>query len=262
MMRLSPSELSAPLPVWFYDADRPQLPAVDRRGRWRGSRGMILDLDDTLYPLHRYRQSGYAAVASYCATRFDVLASEVFTLLSRCAGAGQGQTAFQTLCQRFGLNVETVPVLLEVYRAHKPTIVLSHGAFDMLRTLRGDGWRLAVLTNGLPSVQSRKVTALGLDALVDHVVFAEEVAPGGKPAPAAFAEAVRCLGTRVDRTVCVGDDLRCDIVGARTAGLATIRLASNGLTATAIDADIVVQSLSDVPRAAVSLLEGVTRHAA
>jgi putative hydrolase of the HAD superfamily len=98
---------------------------------------------------------------------------------------------------------------------------------------------------------------------VDDILYAEEHAPGGKPAPAAFAEALKRLRTRPERTVALGDDPHCDIAGARGAGLRTIRLAIADLeVAPEIEADIVVDSLTDVPRAAAFLLEGVSRHAA
>jgi len=263
MIGLSPREMSTPLPAWLYGGAGIDVPGVDRTGRWRGSRGLIIDLDDTLYPLQRYVRSGFGAVAAHCEHAFGLAAADALAVLTRCASRGEQQTAFQTLCREFSLSSDTVSVLVEVYRGHRPSIVLGQAALDMLRALRAGAWRLAILTNGLPRVQLRKVEALGLVHLVDHVIYADQVAPGGKPAPAAFVEALRRLGTRPDRTVCLGDDLRRDIVGARTSGLATIRLATTGFaSASAIDADIVVQSLSDVPRAAVSLLEGVIRHAA
>ena len=59
--------------------------------------------------------------------------------------------------------------------------------------LRSAGWRTALLTNGDPSVQAGKVRALGLEALVDHVVYASEHAPGGKPAREPFVEVLRRL---------------------------------------------------------------------
>ncbi len=237
--------------------------AGNRGGRRKPSKGIIVDLDDTLYPRRRFVQSGFAAIAAYVARRFDVPSDEAFTVLSECASRGEGHNAFQALCRTFHLDAATIPVLVDVFRHHRPNIFLGRGARDMLLDLRAGGWRVAVLTNGLPSVQTRKVEALGLGALVDHVVYAEQVTPGGKPSPAAFTAALERLGTSALQTVALGDDPERDIAGARAIGVGTIRLALPGVTVTpGYDADVVVDMLTEVPRAAASLLQGVARHVA
>lgn len=81
--------------------------------------------------------------------------------------------------------------------------------------------RLAVLTNGLPDLQRRKLAAVGLGARFDAVVTSYEVG-AHKPAPTAFA-AVR------DRLpagayVHVGDDREADAEGARDAGFVGVHL--------------------------------------
>lgn len=263
MIPMSPVESLTPPAVWLFGSGAAKVPTLDRTTRFRRSRGLIIDLDNTLYPLGRFVQSGFAAVASHVSRDFDVPADAAYALLSRCAARGEQQTAFQSLCKKFNLGRDTVPVLVEVFRAHRPSIFLGHGARDLLLGMRADGWRLAVLTNGIPAVQARKVEALRLGEFVDHVLYAEHLAPGGKPAPTVFVESLRRLGTRPERTVCVGDDPHCDIAGARSAGLATVRLAvSDVQVSPEFEADIVVQALTEVPRAAAALLEGVTRNVA
>jgi hypothetical protein len=85
------------------------------------------------------------------------------------------------MCTSFGLNESLVPDLVQIIRNHQPQIWLSHDAGDVLLALRVRGWRTAILTNGIPSAQAAKVRALGLHDPVDHVIYADEHAPGGKP---------------------------------------------------------------------------------
>jgi len=263
MIAMSPVEAVTPPPVWLRSGGAFTGTASARPERARKSRGMIIDLDDTLYPRGRFVQSGFAAVASHLAATTNLSADRAYAHLSRCAARGESATAFQSLCVKFNLSLDLVGVLLEVFRAHKPNIFLGHGAVELLIGLRRDGWRLAVVTNGLPAVQARKVDALGLSTLVDHVIFAENLAAGGKPAPAVFREALLRLGTRAERSVAVGDDARSDIAGARAIGIATIRLALSTVTIPeGQEADLVVGSLTDVQRAATALIEGAIRHAA
>lgn len=261
MIAMAPVVPLSPLPVWMLGAVGSS--AASRGGRRRATKGIIVDLDDTLYPRRRFVQSGFAVVSAYVARRFDISTDDAFSVLSDCAARGEGHNAFQTLCRTFHLDASTIPALLDVFRNHRPDIFLGRGARDMLLELRASGWKVAVLTNGLPSVQTRKVQALGLGALVDHVIYAEQIVPGGKPAAAAFGAALQRLGTTPLQTVALGDDPQKDIAGARAVGLATIRLALPEVVVTpGHDADAVVEMLTEVPHVAASLLRGVTRHVA
>ena len=97
---------------------------------------------------------------------------------------------------------------------------------DTLGRLRRDGWRLGVLTNGRPSIQARKVDALGLRPHVDTVVYAATCGRGnGKPEPDAFAEIIRQLGVPPRSTLFVGNDEQADVVGAHDFGMPAIRAA-------------------------------------
>lgn len=250
-------------PAVIFGAGRDRVVGIERHPRSRRKKGVIFDLDDTLYPRQRFVQSGFAAVARHLASTYGVSGDIAFATLSRCQAREQQSQAFQVLCERFGLDQAIVPTLVDVFRSHRPNIFLGHGVREALRSLRTGGWRLAVLTNGLPSVQTKKVEALGLADLVDHVLYAEHYAPSGKPAREVFSEAVARLGVPTDRIVCVGDDPERDVAGARACGIATIRLARPGVTVRPDrEADIVIAGVDEVPYAASSLIEGVTRHVA
>ena len=124
------------------------------------------------------------------------------------------------------------------------------------------GWRTAVLTNGIPSVQAAKVHALGLHELVDHVLYADEHAPGGKPAADVFLAALNRLEVAPQNAVMVGDDRINDIEGARAVGMRTILLARGERPQHDGGADMVVQELTDLPRVALNLVQDRTAHAA
>jgi putative hydrolase of the HAD superfamily len=115
------------------------------------------------------------------------------------------------------------------------------------------------VTNGPVGIQAAKVDALGLQPLVDTVVFASCCGlGGGKPSPEAFVAAARRLGVLLPRCVFVGDDPRCDIGGARRVGMKTIRI-RQGVhrrvwLADYEEADAVTTSLLDVPQLAAGLL--------
>jgi HAD superfamily hydrolase (TIGR01549 family) len=94
------------------------------------------------------------------------------------------------------------------------------GAEEVIRGLRADGWRTAVVSNtvGEPGESLRPVLGrLGVDRWIDAFVFSDEH-PWTKPSPELFLRAVEAVGARADRTVHVGDGW-VDIEGARRAKL-------------------------------------------
>jgi putative hydrolase of the HAD superfamily len=229
----------------------------------RSRRGILIDLDDTLYPRERFVRSGLAAVAHHVSLHYDVAADAAYAVMTRASAAGCTGSEMQALCDRFGLSRNIVPTLVNVFRTHAPTLFLGPDAVDALERLRGDGWALAIVTNGLPSVQFRKVAALGLARLVDEVIYAEEHAPGGKPLAGAFTAALRGLDLVAGQCVCVGDDPVRDIAGARALGMATIRLARPGIhVGPADEADAVIDSVRQLPDAASLLMSAVTADVA
>jgi putative hydrolase of the HAD superfamily len=237
----------------------------------RTDRGVVLDLDDTLYPHEHFVLSGLMAVARHLEETHEISAPEAFAVMSAARRQGERRHEFQSACARFGLSADLVPELLEVFRVHRPVLRLPRASAAALATLRSEGWGLVVLTNGLPAVQRRKVAALGIEKLVDSVAYADEHAAGGKPAAGAFLEGLRRLGVPARHAVCVGDDLARDIAGARRVGLKTVRVARAAAGGPAVftpageavdakdrvdhDADAVISSLLDLPEVARHLID-------
>jgi len=217
-------------------------------------RGLIFDLDDTIFPRAQYVHSGFRAVASYVASSWRREREGVLAALVHGNTTGHEGEEFQFLCERCRLPLSIVPALVAIHRGHTPVLSLDPQVRATLVRLKRDGWRLVVLTNGDPAVQRRKVAALGLDGLVDDVVYAEEHAPEGKPDPAVFAVAVQRLRVSPSRCLCVGNDPERDIAGARRAGLKSIRVVDCRPRVIEIEADAVVDSIVKVPAIASGLL--------
>jgi putative hydrolase of the HAD superfamily len=221
----------------------------------RPARGLIVDLDDTLYPRRQFLLSGFSAVAAHVAALHGVDVAPLLAALTRALDAGEANRAFQRLCTEYTLPQTDVQQLLQVFRDHVPTLAVDDDVAGALRRMRASGWRIAILTNGLPSVQDRKLTALGAAALVDHVVFAEQFAPKGKPAAETFRHALTRLNLPASRCVCVGDDPVNDIAGARALGLRTIRITRHTAFTPLREADAIVRTFEEVPGVAGLLLE-------
>jgi putative hydrolase of the HAD superfamily len=106
-----------------------------------------------------------------------------------------------------------VPELVEVIRAHEPALSLGSVAAAVLAQMRADGWRVGILTNGLPATQRAKVEALGLDARVDAVR-----SESTRQAASRRGRLRRRTGDarRAPQTVFIGDDLIRDIPARAT----------------------------------------------
>jgi putative hydrolase of the HAD superfamily len=203
--------------------------AIEGGGSSRGRRGLILDLDDTLYPRERFVMSGFAAVAHHVSVVHGISSELAYNILNRAHDSADRGRELQVLCDRLRLSRDLVPSFVDVFRRHLPSLWLNHEVRQVLHELRASGWRLGVLTNGLPSVQFRKIAALGLTSLVDEIVYAEEHVAGGKPAAAAFKAVLRSLELSAGQCICVGDDLVRDIRGARALGIRTVRMSRPGI---------------------------------
>ena len=224
-------------------------------------RAIVFDLDDTLYPLRRFVQSGFAAVADVVAGEVGVARHELVTVLRDARRCAPGQE-LQCLCGHVGLPASDVERFVNIVRAHWPDIRLPRETVRVLAELQ-PGWRIGVLTNGRADTQRRKVAALGLTEFVDAVIFAAECGDGrGKPDRAPFVAMLEELDVTADRAVFVGDDLDADIFGARQVGMRAIHVERDGwrgVSRAGVRPDARVRSLGSVPRVAAGLVEGDRR---
>ena len=104
-------------------------------------RGIIFDLDDTLYRRIDYLRSGFDAVSRYLAHSWRCDADTAFAALMG-AHAACGGREFQTVCAELRLPASLVPALVTIFRAHEPALTLRVSVRRMLEKLRADGWRL------------------------------------------------------------------------------------------------------------------------
>jgi putative hydrolase of the HAD superfamily len=189
-------------------------------------RGVVFDIDDTLYDERDYVRSGFRHIAEVVGRSDDERAAIAGWLDTAFASGRRGDT-FDRLIDRFPEIAERWPVasLIEAYRRHAPAIALAPDIASTIDTLRDAGLRLAVLSDGpLPS-QAAKAGALGLDRWFDPIVFTEAFGPShGKPATTGFEAIARAWALPHDELVYVADNPEKDFIGPRALGWRTVRL--------------------------------------
>lgn len=184
-----------------------------------GVRAVVFDLDDTLYPEREYTRSGARAVAAHLG---EAAAAE--ELLALEEEDPTGPLYARWLARRGWDEAQWLPELLRVHRGHAPALALEQNVRDLLVRLRSS-FRLGLVSDGRLEQQQAKAKALGLEALLDALVFSDAFGrERWKPHPAPYQKALELVGVKPSETVYVGDNPAKDFLGARRAGMWSIRL--------------------------------------
>ena len=179
-------------------------------------RGVIFDLDDTLYRERDYVRTGYKAVSDYLGGGYE---EELWSFFEA------GTPAIDRILKRLGREDEKERALA-VYRAHQPRIRLYEGAEELIRSLKAKGIRVGIITDGRPEGQRNKLRALGLEELVEDILVTDEL--GGeqfrKPCDIAFRILQTRWRMRPEEIVYVGDNPGKDFQAPRQLGMKGIWL--------------------------------------
>lgn len=187
---------------------------------------IVFDLDDTLYPEEAYVHSGFRAVAAWGAEHLDVPATQGYIELERLFREGVRGRTFDVWLAGHGLSSDgVVGELVRIYRGHEPAIEPFPGASGLLERLAADHV-LGLLSDGSVEVQNMKLDVLGLRRHFHAVVISDELGrEAWKPSPRGFEVLLARLGgVPPERAVYVSDNPAKDFLGARRAGLRSIRV--------------------------------------
>lgn len=181
----------------------------------RTVRGVIFDLDDTLYSEKEYVRSGYKKIAEYLGR------PEAEERLWKYFQ--EQKPAVDAYLQEIGL-LDEKDVCLHIYRNQIPDIQLYAGVLELIESLKENGVRVGIITDGRVEGQRNKLKALGLDAVVEDIIITDEL--GGvqfrKPCDIAFRIMQNRWRIPVEELVYVGDNLNKDFQAPRQLGMQRI----------------------------------------
>ena len=189
-------------------------------------RGVVFDLDDTLYPERQFVIGGIREAARRVLPGIADASTTFETVLRE----GHCSRIFDEGLKRLGRppTPALVSALVAAYRGHRPRLRPFRGVFEMLRALRSQGLRLGLLTQGQPEVQWRKIEALRIASLFDQIEVADLSRGEGKPHPAPYRRMEEGLGVQGGKVVMVGDCPTRDFPAAEHLGWWTVRLRLRG----------------------------------
>lgn len=173
-------------------------------------KGVIFDLDDTLYSEKEYVKSGFHAIGSYLGNT-EKIANELWGYFET------GKPAIDCLLSKWN-RMDMKELLLKVYRSHIPEISLYDGVSEGIQCLRDAGIKVGIITDGRPEGQRNKIQALGLESLVDDIIITDEL--GGiqfrKPCDISFRIIQNKWKIAFDNLLYVGDNPQKDFLAPRS----------------------------------------------
>ncbi len=174
-------------------------------------KGVIFDLDDTLYPEKEYVKSGYKAVSDYLGGGYEDRLWDFFE---------EGKPAIDELLIELDRTAEK-DVVLNVYRNNKPDIHLYEGVVELIDKLKKKCIKVGIITDGRPEGQRNKLDALELWNKIDDVIITDEL--GGvqfrKPCDIAFRIMLTRWRLNPADVVYVGDNLQKDFQAPQQLGM-------------------------------------------
>ncbi len=181
-------------------------------------RGIIFDLDDTLYKEIDFLKSAFRQIA-------DVIGiTGVYDFMLKCYR--DGENAFKMMIERYNLSY-TVDQLLDIYRNHKPDITLDLSIVATLDELKSRGWTMGLMTDGRSVTQRNKIDALGLSEWIEpNCILISEEFGYGKPDEHCYQYFIERYPNA--KFCYVGDNLNKDFVTANKLGWQTICLLDDG----------------------------------
>jgi putative hydrolase of the HAD superfamily len=193
---------------------------------------VVFDMDDTLYLERDYVRSGFDAVGRWLrqSLAIDGFADLAWKLFQDGRRGDIFDRALEQLPVTKVTAAEvTVADLVARYRRHRPRIAMAPDAQRWIAR-KGSQCPLALITDGPPASQSRKVTALGLR----RIGFAPIILTGRwgdafrKPDHRGFRAVERHLGLAGQQLVYVADNPAKDFIAPRQLGWSTVQIVREG----------------------------------
>ena len=180
-------------------------------------KGVIFDLDDTLYSEKEYVKSGFKAVSDFLGGEYEGILWQFFE---------SGKPAIDELLKQIHLEEKKEDVL-NIYRNHYPSIHMYEGVKELIGELKKQNIKIGIITDGRIEGQRNKIKSLGLK--VDDTIVTDEL--GGeqfrKPCDIAF----RILSLRwklhPSDIIYIGDNPIKDFQGPKQIGMRTLYFKNN-----------------------------------
>ena len=191
-------------------------------------KAIIFDLDDTLYPERMFVMSGFQAVSNYLSEKCNISPKKIFNILKEDFEKGFRKKNFDILLKKLQIDDEfLLDEIIKIYRNHFPTISLDAQTKSFLDKLRTH-FKLALITDGYPTTQKNKISALGLSEYFDLVKINDISKGEDKTDPDIFQKFIVRIGEINQNILFIGDNPLKDFTLPKKFGLHTVRIIRKG----------------------------------
>lgn len=188
-------------------------------------RGIIFDMDSTLYSCEAYQQFQYDAVIERLAgikhLSFDEMNARIKTYQDEWAkNHGGKKTSLGNVCAAFGISIEeSARWRAELY---KPEDFLSEDR-ELQKTLEilARNFSLSVVTNNASVIAGKTLAVLGAECFFSHIIGLDTTG-FSKPHAEPFLRAAGEMGIAAEQCVSVGDRYDIDLAVPLSLGMGGI----------------------------------------
>lgn len=206
-------------------------------------KAVIFDLDNTLYDERLYFFKvfdEFSRLHNIDNLIFRDVFSEQFILDSR--------DIFTDILKEVGFYSKSKQnQLFEIYKKIDCQLGLYQESYSLIDYLNENDLSVAIVTNGVLEAQMNKVKVLGVNKIVDTIIYARKFGKDfEKPNKKPFLEALKLLNVNGDEAIFVGDHPNTDILGARNAGIKALRFMNGYASAIQFEHEYNIYNLFDV----------------
>lgn len=200
---------------------------------------VIFDLDGTLYDYEVCHIKAMNKVADYVEQKFKINRNnfdglfettkvEVKKQLVNSASSHNRIIYFKHFLQKLNVNPFVyADILYDLYwKTMLDNMKLFDGVIELFEFLKYKKIKIAVCTNLTTNIQLKKIRQLNVHEHIDYLITSEEVGRE-KPDKAMFLDVLEYFKITPQETLFIGDDFKCDILGAKQVGIDGILLSKN-----------------------------------
>jgi HAD superfamily hydrolase (TIGR01509 family) len=187
-------------------------------------KGLILDIDNTLYNYNIANNIAKKSIVDYCKSKFNIdsksiiiaydqARKKVHVELSETASSHNRLLYFQKMCEI--LNLNPLNYSFYMYQLYWDTFIHNmkpfNGVYKLLKKYKNN---ICLTTDLTADIQYKKIKKLKLHDYCNSIVTSEE-AGKEKPHPYMFMLSLQKLGLKANEVCVIGDSFDKDIFGAR-----------------------------------------------